>query len=174
LRCIFLFSFTSEKLQETKNLLKCFLAQLAAEHKICRKHLVEYYRQGRLDQEDLLANLRLTLGEFKQGFIVIDALDECGLDEHNSYEEILRLLRTLQGWEGPVSHGLVTSREILSIKKGIEPLLGHNICITSTVVDTDIRKFIVSKLQKDSELRKWSPDIQEEIQSALVSGANGM
>jgi hypothetical protein len=46
--------------------------------------------------------------------------------------------------------------------------------IQDNVVKSDIRKYVRSQLASDPWLKKWSGEIQTEIEEALVEGAKGM
>ena len=121
---------------------------------------------------DLKATIKSALEPARQFFIIVDALDEC------PYEERLRfftILREFLSWRLSNLHILVTSRQEPDIVDALVPLVNlPPICIQTVKVDADISLHVKTQLANDPRLKKWSPQIKEEIETALVKGANGM
>ena len=120
-------------------------------------------------QEELELTLQQMLGDFEETFIIIDALDEC-----EEREELILLLVKLKSWGGEKMHVLVTSRKERDIEEGLAPLLTREIRLQSALVDKDICNYISERLRNDTKLRKWPTNVREEIERALIDGAQGM
>jgi hypothetical protein len=111
--------------------------------------------------------------DFDNAFIVIDALDECPKDGERS--ELLAALSDIKPRSMDNFHLLVTSRREPDIEATLSPLLTTPaISLQGSHVDLDIQSHISHQLATDPKLKKWSPDIKEEIEQALRAGANGM
>jgi hypothetical protein len=109
------------------------------------------------------------LGDFHQTFIILDALDEC-----REREELLELVKKIVYWKLKNLHILATSRREKEIEEALEHLITSQICIQSTLVDTDIYIHLRERLQSDPKLRKWPVKVQKEIEETLMDGAHGM
>lgn len=121
----------------------------------------------------LLATLRAILKGFDNAFIVLDALDEC--DDRETL--LLNIEETLR-WKSGNVHTLVTSRKEVDIEEALEPLATEQriVCIQSQTISEDIQAYVHQRLQTDARLKRWQSheDIQEEIETALVTKADGM
>lgn len=111
--------------------------------------------------------------EYPQSYIIIDALDEC-----KDVVGLTDILEQMTRWQLDRLHLLVTSRTGREIRFSPgNPIEDQNtICLQSRLVDNDIHKYVRKRLCEDSSLRKWQndPDVQGEIEAALMSGAHGM
>jgi trehalose-6-phosphatase len=111
--------------------------------------------------------------EFDHVFIVIDALDECPKNERR--EQLLAVITDIHSRSLDNIHVLVTSRREPDIEETLLPLLRTPaISLQGSHVDLDIKLHISSQLSTDLKLKKWPDEIKAEIESALISGANGM
>lgn len=111
--------------------------------------------------------------EFSQVFIVIDALDEC--DINNERHDILTALSELKTSNLTPLHMLVTSRPYTDIENAILPHLSQPaLQLQGEYIDSDIRSHILWQLATDSRLKRWPKDVKTEIQESLIHGANGM
>jgi NACHT domain len=121
----------------------------------------------------LLTTLQKMIQETDETFIILDALDEC---EERS--RLLGIIEEMAGWGFKKSHVLVTSRREKDIEEVFEPLLNDKqmICCQSTLINSDIRIYVHERLQTDHSLKRWQnlPKVQEEIETALLSKADGM
>jgi ankyrin repeat domain-containing protein 50 len=116
----------------------------------------------------LMKVLREILSVFNHAYIILDALDECA-----ERDDLLLFLRDITNWHLN-THILVTSRCNAVILKFLVPRITHSINLGSAPVDTDIRLWVHEQLQEDNRLRRWAPDVKEEIEASLMKGANGM
>jgi len=119
--------------------------------------------------EALVAALRDIVYRFQHTYIVLDALDEC-----SERGELLSLIEEIIDWKIETLHLLATSRKEQDIDDCLSSRVSNEIDIQSTLVDADIRVHVRDQLRKDRKLKKWPPDAQAEIETALVDAAHGM
>jgi hypothetical protein len=110
-------------------------------------------------------------------FIVLDALDECRTRKGSRMEGLLSWLRTTVS-ESDNTHLLVTSRLEEDIQSAfsnwirpqeIVPIQGHHIT-------RDIRAYVQTRVVEDEGLQRWRsrPEVQREIETALITRVDGM
>lgn len=87
---------------------------------------------------------------------------------------LLEGLKDIQNWNQENLHILVASRRETEIEDVLCILATDTITLEESVVDGDFYTYIRYQLQHDVKLSKWSKNIREEIEIALVNGANGM
>ena len=122
--------------------------------------------------EALLDVLQQMIQEFSQSYIILDALDEC-----NSRAELMdTILETIVGWRLENLHILVTSRKDRDIESSLQSFVNrpNTVCLQSESMDEDIITYIRQRLSNDSRFRVWPDDIRQDIENALVRGAQGM
>jgi hypothetical protein len=118
---------------------------------------------------DLTSTLKDMLGDFRETFIILDALDEC-----TEREELLGLIKTIVDWKLKRLHILAISRTEKDIEEALEPLITGQICIQSAVFNADIQIHLRERLQNDPKLKKLPEEVQKEIEETLMDGAHGM
>lgn len=110
---------------------------------------------------------------FEGTYLVIDALDEC-----IERQGLLESIEELTSWKDANLHILTTSRREKDIEESIKPFNNDQgkICIQSTHVNNDIRAYVHGRLRTDLKLKRWQkrPEIQQEIEKALMEKADGM
>lgn len=123
--------------------------------------------------EGLMIVLKEVVESFDRTYIVLDALDEC-----SDRQELLECIEEVQNWKLEELHVLLTSRKLIDIEEGLEPMIGSDgkICIQSELVDADVRTYVHERLHNDRKLKRWrdKPKVQEEIETTLMKKANGM
>jgi hypothetical protein len=123
--------------------------------------------------EALLEILRHMLQGFDSIFAILDALDEC-----KERLELLEDIEEMTGWRTGKLHMLATSRREKDIEESLMPLVSDKdtICIQSALVNSDIRAYTHERLQTDRRLKRWRkmPEVQQELEGALVGKADGM
>lgn len=119
--------------------------------------------------EALLRVLKQMLQGFQHSYVILDALDEC-----RQREDLLLLIEEVMSWKLGNLHLLATGRKEEDISDYLDPLVTDQICIQSALVEADIRIHIQERLQNDRNLKKWPANMKDEIESTLISGANGM
>jgi hypothetical protein len=102
-------------------------------------------------------------------FLVLDALDEC-----TDRDNLMKFLGEISGWKDVRLHLLCTSRKEREIEEAFEKLGSSQVPVQSSAISDDIEIYIRARLQKDSRLRKWPPNVQTEIWETLMAGAHGM
>lgn len=117
----------------------------------------------------MTAILRQLFNEFNSTYILVDALDEC-VDQ----EDLFKFIEALMGWNMDNLHVLTTSRMENDIATSLDPLVTCKMPLQSALVDADIHIHIRERLSDDPKLRKWPIDVQNEIEDALMNGAQGM
>jgi len=171
------FSFNDAEKQKVCNFLRPLLAQLAAQnHRIIAKveALHNCYRQGNPPIDVLKATLRSALELQGEVFLLVDALDECPSDG-GVRQELCATLVDFSSWGLSNLHILATSRREPDIEESLSKISDMTaISIQNNVVDTDVELHVKSQLANDMKLKKWPSHIKEEIEVALVKGANGM
>jgi hypothetical protein len=119
--------------------------------------------------ESLNKVLSAILHEFRDVYIMMDALDEC-VDQ----DELLSLIEEITDWKLDNLHILATSRREPYITDFLESKVSCEIELCNDLVDADIRKYLCECIPTDSKLKKWPPNIQMEIEASLAQNAHGM
>ena len=111
--------------------------------------------------------------DFDNVFIIIDAIDEC--PKNGERDELLAAISDIQSRSIDTFHILVTSRRESDIEAVLLPMVTTPaISLQGSHVDLDIQSHISHQLATDPKLKKWSPEIKDEIRHTLATGANGM
>ncbi|KAF1939184.1 hypothetical protein EJ02DRAFT_504930 [Clathrospora elynae] len=121
----------------------------------------------------LLEALQQMMQEFPHIYIVLDALDEC-----SGRAELMDILETMSTWQLQNLHTLLTSRRERDIESSLETFIRQQdfVCLQSELVDRDIHKYVQQRLSDDKQLSRWGrdPAIRQDIEAALMEGAQGM
>ena len=169
----FYFDFNDAEKQRHDKFTRSLIQQLARQSTnalVCLQSLFSQSQDGQQPTQDALElTLKQMLGKFEEKFIIVDALDEC-----QEREELLLLLKNLCSWGIEKVHVLSTSRRERDIEETLASLVTSEICLQSDLVNVDIRTYLSEQLKKDSKLRRWSPNVQREIEDTLMNGAHGM
>jgi hypothetical protein len=104
-----------------------------------------------------------------KAFVVLDALDEC-----TDRDNLMKFLVEISGWTDIRLQLLCTSRKEREIEEAFEEVELSQVSVQSSEINGDIDMYIRARLQKDPRLRKWPPNIQNEIRETLIAGAQGM
>ena len=110
-----------------------------------------------------------SMEEFDHIYIILDALDEC-VERQKLLSIVQRLLYSKTG----KMHILVTSRSDADLEEYLTPIITAHILIESSLIEPDIRSYIQEQLHNNPKLRRWPQKVQERIESALMTGAQGM
>ena len=81
-------------------------------------------------------------------------------------------MKEIQSWNQENICIFITSRRKTTFEDILSYLVINTIFLKERVVDKDILTYIRYQLQNEVRLSKWSEKIQEEIETALVNGAN--
>lgn len=111
-------------------------------------------------------------------WIILDALDECHTRRGKRTEGTLSWMRDLLSSDKKNVHVLVTSRAEQDIASEISEwaLDADIVPMNGQGVVDDIHAYIHTRIREDDDLKRWRsrPDVQDEIQTALMQKANGM
>ncbi|KAI9862173.1 MAG: hypothetical protein M1824_001554 [Vezdaea acicularis] len=182
----FYFSFRRNERQDVRSLTYSLLIQLVRSlvredsQEPGRYHLPRAFRdlynkyQPARDPkiEDLNETFLGVLTESEETYIVVDALDECPLQEDR--KEVVKFLAELSCRAGSNTHILITSR----LEEDIESALSKSpskICkvpIQKSRVNDDIRRHLQNCVPKD--FQKWSPGLQKKVIETLTEKADGV
>lgn len=128
-------------------------------------------RQPSLDA--LMTAMKPMIQDIPRVYIILDALDEC-----SEREDLTEILEQMAAWRLANLHALFTSRKERDLEISLDTFVdrSNRICLESELVDRDIRQYVRQRLSRDKTLSKWSkePGIRQEIEVALMKGAQGM
>jgi hypothetical protein len=130
------------------------------------------------DLESLETTLQASIQDFKNVYLVVDALDECPLS-NDERDKLLKGLGRIHGSSLTNLHVMCTSRPELDIKAKLEPLFLRPVATVVDLqkqrkeVDRDIRTYIDQKIES-LDFRSWPPELKEQVKAALTEKANGM
>ncbi|KAF8343241.1 ankyrin repeat-containing domain protein [Amanita rubescens] len=118
---------------------------------------------------DLYEVLRSYLSGFQDVYLFIDALDECA-----NVEEVLDLVKLVNGWSIRSCHLLVTSRKELLIVNSLIQLMPTEVDLSCMPVNQDIGNYIDHMLFSAAELKTWNPSAKELIKVTLMEKGKGI
>ncbi|KAI9852437.1 MAG: hypothetical protein M1838_000757 [Thelocarpon superellum] len=169
----FYFDFNDKEKQGHHGLMRSLVKQLSMQLPSTSpaiKVILSHCQGQQPTTEVLLSIFRQMLDEFRQTFVVIDALDEC-----TDREKLMDLLTSVLVWRYENLRLLVTSRREKDIEDALAPLSqGCQTDLRNASVDDDIRAYIQERLRKDARLSKQVEVVRNEIQTVLMDGAHGM
>ncbi|KAI0188487.1 hypothetical protein EV127DRAFT_367996 [Xylaria flabelliformis] len=178
----FYFTFNDTSKQHLEDAIKSLVSQLYSNSNKARECLDSLYkscekgeRQPSLD--DLCTTFQNMVQKAGEVCIILDALDECETRNVQQSKDLLSWIESLRNTELTI-HLLVTSRPEQDIKSAIESCTcGQDIInIQSDLIEEDIRSYIQTRVRKHPLLGRWQtrPDVQGEIETALMEKASGM
>jgi hypothetical protein len=138
------------------------------------KELFDRYQHSSPPADRLLSAIKKLLKNPGQYFIIIDALDECSLHDHQR-QSLCESLKDICEWALPDMHLLVTSRREADLVRALDPLVTFPpISIQAEVIASDVLKYVRTELAEHERLKKWPEKVKTEIEEALVRKADGM
>ncbi|CAI7603436.1 unnamed protein product [Penicillium pancosmium] len=172
----FYFAFSDESKQGSRGLLCALLLQLSVqledgEEGLDKMRLLS--KSSTPPEKVLLETLRKFLERFQDGYILIDALDECPQDHRGKREDVLRVIQEMRDWRLPNVHLLVTSRDHLDIRRSLDPSPESDVLMEDPGIAEDISKFVSYQLKNDTKLQRWKVR-HGEIQDKITEGAQGV
>src|SRR5205814_1542737 len=108
--------------------------------------------------------------EFDRTFIVIDALDEC--ERKDRIEVLQPALASLKG-STRISL-LITSRDEVDIRRGLEALQGYTYIAISDLNVEDLNLYVNVEVERIQKFKTFPKKLKEEIIETLVKRADGM
>ncbi|KAI0869159.1 hypothetical protein GGS24DRAFT_512427 [Hypoxylon argillaceum] len=169
----FFFTFNDEGKQSASAMLRALILQLSSQQDShgALSHLHSSYRHASPPDEALLGCLHQLVRVFRNVYILVDALDERPRNKHR--EMLLQVLEDMRAWEEPGLHLLITSRNEIDIRDGLQANPEETLEMRNSKVDQDIAAFIGEHLQESRQLRKWKKH-HDRIQKTLTDRANGV
>lgn len=172
----FYFTFRDETKQTTEGFLRSIIVQLSSLRQSLPEEVRNLYNVYGMQQQrpplpDLIRVILSLLQSFGKTYLMIDALDECA--EQDSMLDLITQITTADHDSANTSV-LLTSRRERAIEITLQDIVTDSICIQSKLIEPDIRLHVRSQLSDDRLLRRHSGSIKQEIEEALVKGADGM
>ncbi|KAI9812194.1 MAG: hypothetical protein M1827_004860 [Pycnora praestabilis] len=168
----FYYDYRDQQNQTPANVIASILKQLAAFRSPLPNSIVDFHnhferQRDSIQLKDLEAALSRLAGEFRQTFIVIDALDECEGGRHRG--SILGILRGLQRSGVKI---FATSRpHPTDIIQALEIFPQ----ITIKASESDIRRYLVNTINRDSAAADIIDEpLKEHIVEVITAAAKGM
>ncbi|KAF2135962.1 uncharacterized protein K452DRAFT_322729 [Aplosporella prunicola CBS 121167] len=179
----FYYSFTDTRKQSTENTVRSLICQLYQKRKDVQRVvdlLFSSHENGRKQPglESLYSTFQNMIQQANEVWIILDALDECQTREDTQAEGLLSWLRSLVASKVANVHLLVTSRPEQDIESALETWTQpeNRVPIQSDLIMDDIRAYIHARVRTYEGLSRWqsSPDVQNEVETALIENADGM
>jgi hypothetical protein len=170
----FYFDFHDTGKRDTASLVRSLITQLSAHYELIPQPLLDLYKaHGNgtkpVEERALIATLWNLVLAFHNVYLVFDALDES-----TNCEDVLELIRIIQGWELSHLHLSVTSRQLPEIEESLADLVTDKICLHDSELNKDIILYVADKLENDKILAKWPMEIKLQIQTKLLEEQDGM
>ena len=171
----FYFDFRDEAKQDDNGMLRALLLQLSLQLHDGERDLEQLHalhKHGSPPVDALLVSLRRFCEQFRDVYILLDALDESPRKDCKR-EGVLRAIQVIRSWSISGVHVLVTSRNELNIRESLYPSGDEDIPLKNPEIDRDIANFVSYQLENDVKLQKWKAR-HEEIKVKLTMGAQGV
>jgi hypothetical protein len=181
----FYFDFADKRKQSLDHAVRSLIGQLYHKKEDARKTLDSLYSSHTAGQQPNLKSLCATfetmVEQAGEVWVVLDALDECPIQKSSETisgrEDLIRWVQSL-GESKMNIHILVTSRPEYDIKSNITTWARSEdtIAIQSSLIEEDIRDYVHTIVGEDKGLDRWKsrPEVQQEIETALLEKADGM
>ncbi|KAK0380335.1 vegetative incompatibility protein HET-E-1 [Colletotrichum limetticola] len=172
--CFFFFSFNDVSKQDASAMLRALILQLSDQldyvpsalqriHDLRKKHNIPP------STADLLQCFRQVLQLFQNVYVVLDALDES--PRETSRFDLLETLKDIRTWPKLGLHLLVTSRDEVDIREGLEVGEQATILMKHEGIDDDIASYVSQYLQR--RLKLWT-EHHALIEKVLTEKAHGV
>ncbi|KAK1728694.1 uncharacterized protein BDZ83DRAFT_529345, partial [Colletotrichum acutatum] len=172
--CFFFFSFNDDSKQDASGMLRALILQLSDQleyapsalrriHDLGQKHNVQP------STADLLRCFRQVSQLFQSVYVILDALDES--PRETSRFDLLEILKEIRAWTELRLHLLVTSRDEVDIREGIEAEEQTTILMKHEGIDDDIASYVSQYLQR--RLKRWN-EHHSLIEKVLTEQAHGV
>lgn len=175
------FDFSDASAQNLSYLFRCLLWQLCSQDDLVAAPVLSLYTacdNGRKEVSDelLASTLFDVLDGDRQTFVILDALDECPLQER---ERLFELTLERTGPEASRSNFLFTSRKERNIEECMSELGEvvelHIMPIFTGDVTADIRLYVSHQLSTRRGTRDWAnKELLKEVEDTIAEGARGM
>lgn len=167
----FYFDFNDGEKQCPENLIRSLLTQFSAQCTRTPDVLADLYSRHQNGQRQpatgfLMTTLSHIIAEFRDAYIILDALDEC-----MERQGLLELIEEILDWNLGNLHILATSRRERDIDDFLASRVVGQVDLTQALVDADIQSYVRNRLRT---WKKWPAKVQTEIEETLMEGAHGM
>lgn len=172
--CFFFFSFNDDSKQDASAMLRALILQLSDQLDYVPSALQRIYDLRKKHNippstADLLRCFRQILHLFQNVYVILDALDES--PRETSRFDLLETLKEIRAWSELGLHILVTSRDEVDIREGIEAVEHTTILMKHQGIDDDIASYVSQHLQR--RLKRWH-DHHSLIKKVLTEKAHGV
>ena len=171
----YFFDFSNEAKQTAHGFMHSVALQLCEQSAVLNKSITSLYercRGGPCDFHGLQEAIGLIIKDFSKAYVIVDALDECLLEEGERGKVVL-CLEHIQSVAAN-TRLFVSSRPEYDVALDMEKIRATNIKMQHSVVDGDIGIFVRSQLSKEKGLRTWDQQVKGEIEKQITSKAQGM
>lgn len=170
----FYFDFNDSKKTTFAAMIRSLVTQLLNKCETMPEALVKLWQSHKnnpqgIDTVVLVEAWRELVCSFQDVYVVLDALDES-----YEHEDVLRFIESLQHWNLPQVHLLVTSRQWTTIEASFETIAHTRICLQDSEMNEDIIMYIEEELANDKVMVKWPSEIREQVRRKLLTGEDGM
>jgi hypothetical protein len=171
---IFYFNFRDEANTTMDKFLRSLIGQLSSNFKSLNGALHSLYKPYEVQNhppssQELRTALRTLLGNFKQIYMIIDAIDES-----KEIKEFIGLLKEIISWKISGLHLLVTGQQASDAANRFESIAKNKVYLETERVDTDIRRYICDYIYTDEKLKSLPQDLLTEIENSLMKNSKGM
>ncbi|KAJ6572126.1 hypothetical protein B0H19DRAFT_1023745 [Mycena capillaripes] len=168
----FYFDFRDKDTRSVEIALRRIVLQLSAQSPYPYRALGNQYRSSNGQKlpsyQDLHGVLRQLLHELGCTYIVLDGLDECDGDQ---FDQLVGLVSALRAWTETPLHLLITSQTRSLFTKRFEGV--PHVALEFDVPKDDIKLFISSELETNSNLEIWKP-LADRVVDGITRKSNGM
>ena len=171
---VFYFSFSDGRKQSFESLLLSLVAQLGGRGTGLSILQREYDKPNRNLPGPIVLEeiLTLSISQYDEVFLVLDALDECPESEDARWN-MLGGLKALCERASNLKI-LATSRELRDIHERIESLGADFVPISKRPVDADIARYVGNELSRDPKLSRLNEDLKILVMKTFAEKADGM
>lgn len=169
----FYFNFRKGTPGDSQTCLRSLIAQLSQRGgdvpvvvwKLFERHLVD---DELFDIFELVEVLLSLTRRQRRTFVIVEALDEA-----SGRADMLSILKIMIEKKLENLHLLVSSRLELDIKECLEPIITASIGLGGQTLNDDVSYYIQRRIQDDPKMRKWEESLKREVETSLVSMADG-
>jgi len=165
-------NYKRREIQTATDLLAAILKQLVQERPLYGEPVATLHNRHansstRPSLNEICTALNSVISKYSKVYIIIDALDEC-TDNDGTRTELLTILRSLQTKTN--TSLMATSRFLARIEQSFQGFPRLEILARGA----DIRRFVAGQMHRLPKFIQRDPELQTEIQDAIVLAVNGM
>jgi hypothetical protein len=171
----FYFDFSDNKKRDLSHCFRSLIFQIVSAIPLMPEDLLDLYDKcngTKTPNDDDLTNTFLALLKTSpRGFLILDALDECELDDRRRVCELLGTIKSVSRSNWSI---FLTSRPTQDIREDLDHTPTITMSLEHELVDRDIMTYVRSCLAEDKDLKKWWPAVKQDIETELLKKSNGM